>query len=70
MLKGSEIRSEFLKQQQENHKAYPKKFWKAISTIIPSKKQKSAEIWLHDRASVAAGTSPHPQGRQAASTDV
>ena len=43
------LRADFLKQQQEAYKTDPKKFWKSISEIIPNKKQKNGEIWLHDK---------------------
>ena len=42
------LRADFLRQQQEVHKAGPKKFWQTISEIIPSKKSKSGNIWLTD----------------------
>ena len=42
------LRAEFLKQQQEEFKSDPKKFWKAIHTIIPNQKQQSVGIKLRD----------------------
>ena len=38
-----DLRADYLKQQQEAHKADPKKFWKSVSSIIPDKKTRSAE---------------------------
>ena len=42
------LRSDYLKQQQEANKSDPKKFWKTIASIIPSKTSKSGNIWLKD----------------------
>ena len=41
-------RADFSKQQQENHKADPKKFWQTVSEVIPSSKVKSGEVNLKD----------------------
>ena len=42
------LRAEFLKSQQEENKADPKKFWNTISSIIPGKKDRGSTIWLKD----------------------
>ena len=39
-------KAEFVKEQQREFKSDPKKFWKAISTIVPSKKQVQGKISL------------------------
>ena len=43
------LRANFLTQQQEAFKSDPKKFWKSVSSIVPDKKVKSAEVWLKDQ---------------------
>ena len=45
------LRADYLKQQQDEHKANPKKFWQSISKIIPSKKKSKGDIWLRDKIS-------------------
>ena len=50
-----DLRANYLKQQQEAHKSDPKKFWKSVSSIIPDKKFKSAEIWLKDQNTDPSG---------------
>ena len=42
------LKADFLKEQQEAHRADPKKFWRVISSIIPGKKSKTGTIWLKD----------------------
>ena len=42
-------KAEFVKEQQREFKNDPKKFWKAISTIMPKKKQSSNNISLMDQ---------------------
>ena len=45
------LRSEFLKQKQEEHKTDHKKFWRVLGDIFPSKKSGSptGPIWLKDK---------------------
>ena len=50
-----DLRANYLKQQQEAHGSDPKKFWKSVSSIIPDKKSKSAEIWLKDQSTDPSG---------------
>ena len=45
------LRADFLKRQQENNTNDPKKFWKNITAIFPSKTGKSGSIWLKDKVS-------------------
>ena len=40
------LRADYLKNQQETHRADPKKFWMNIATIIPGKKGNQGPIWL------------------------
>ena len=42
------LRADFLKQQQEEHREDPKKFWQSISKIIPNKKKGRGTVWLKD----------------------
>ena len=52
------LRADFLKRQQEENKADPKKFWKNISSIFPSKAGKVGNIWLKnqdDQKDIARG---------------
>ena len=51
------LRIDFLKDQQTNHKVDPKKFWSTITSIIPNKKKSSTIISLKDM-------SPHSDIRQ------
>ena len=44
------LRADFLKQQQDEHRANPKKFWQTIAAIIPNKKNNKGNIWLRDKA--------------------
>ena len=41
-------KAEFLQEQQDVHYGEPKKFWQAVSTVIPSKKVKTSRINLCD----------------------
>ena len=43
------LRADFLKRQQENNPDNPKKFWKNITSIFPSKAGKANSIWLKDQ---------------------
>ena len=43
------LRADFLRRQQEDNKANPKKFWNNISSIFPSKSTQSKNIWLKDQ---------------------
>ena len=45
------LRADFLKRQQENNVNDPKKIWKNILSIFPSKAGKSGTIWLKDKNS-------------------
>ena len=47
------LRIDFLKTQQETHKADPKKFWKTLASIVPGKKKFSGDIWLKDKSTGA-----------------
>ena len=40
------LRADYLKNQQEIHRADPKKFWKNIASILPGKKGNQGTIWL------------------------
>ena len=40
------LKTDFLKQRQEENMGDPKKFWKEVSKIIPGKKAASGKIWL------------------------
>ena len=42
------LRVNYLKQQQTDHKDDPKKFWKSVSTVIPNQKSNSGTIWLKE----------------------
>ena len=42
------LRADYLKNQQVAHKNDPKKFWRAVSSIMPNNKSKSNKIWLKD----------------------
>ena len=42
------LRADFLKKQQEVNSDDPKKFWRAVSSIIPKNKAKSGTIWSRD----------------------
>ena len=42
------LRSDFLKNQQEENKSDPKKFWGSISAIVPNAKSTNSNIWLKD----------------------
>ena len=43
------LRANFLKRQQEENRAEPKKFWRNISSIFPSKVGKPGKIWLKNQ---------------------
>ena len=45
------LRADFLKNQQEMHKAEPKKFWKTVANIFPGKKSSQGGINLKDETS-------------------
>ena len=42
------LRRDYLLDQQNVHKNDPKKFWKTIASVLPSKKKYSDHIWLKD----------------------
>ena len=42
------LRSDFLKQQQEEHKTDHKRFWRVLSEVVPNKKQTKGPITLKD----------------------
>ena len=42
------LRADYLKQKQEEHRNDPKKFWSTLGKIVPGKKQKQGDIWLKD----------------------
>ena len=42
------LRADYLKNQQEIYKGDPKKFWRSIQSVIPSKKAKGGSIVLKD----------------------
>ena len=44
------LRADYLKRQEEENKTDPKKFWKNITSIFPSKKGNPSKIWLKDPA--------------------
>ena len=46
-----QLKAEFLKREQEEHKGDPKKFWKNIAGIFPGKRGKSGRIWLKENES-------------------
>ena len=43
------LRADYLKEQQEEHKSDPKKFWEAISPLLPNKKRGTGPIWIVDQ---------------------
>ena len=43
------MRADFLKQQQQIHRADPKKFWSTVSSIIPGNRRNKSSIWLTDK---------------------
>ena len=53
------LRADFLKQQQEEFKSDPKKFWRVIASVIPGKKGGKSNIWLKDQGS---GEEVPPEG--------
>ena len=42
------LRSDFLKREQEASRTDPRKFWKNVASVIPSKKNGQSRIWLSD----------------------
>ena len=42
------LRIDYLKDQQNQHRADPKKFWKTVASIVPGKKGSTGDIWLKD----------------------